>query len=60
MLTNIYGIQKNDIDDLICKIEIETQIENKHGHQGEKMWVRWTGRLGLTYMHYDTIYKMDN
>ena len=30
ILTHICGIQKNGIDDLICKTEIETHVENKH------------------------------
>ena len=29
-LTQICGIWKTGIDDLICKAEIETQTENKH------------------------------
>ena len=29
ILTHICGIYKNDIEDLICKEEIETQTENK-------------------------------
>ena len=29
MLTHICGIQKSGIDDLICKTEIDTDVENK-------------------------------
>ena len=30
----IFGIQKNGIDDLICKAEVETQREKTYGYQG--------------------------
>ena len=30
MLTHIFGIQKSGIDDLICKAEIDTDVENKY------------------------------
>lgn len=30
------GSEKIAIDDLIYRAEIETQVENKHGHQEEK------------------------
>ena len=35
---HIFGIQKNGIDDLICKAEIETQTygEQMYGYQGGK------------------------
>ena len=35
------GSEKIGIDDLIYRAEIETQVENKHGHQEEK----WGGRM---------------
>ena len=34
MLMNICEIQKNGTDELICKAEIETDVENKRVHQG--------------------------
>ena len=54
-------LQENCIDDLICKAEIETQV------QRTSVWilkgndrVGEIGRLGLTCMHFDTMYKIDN
>ena len=41
---HIYGIQKNGIDDLICKAEIETQIQRtniwipREKGEGDKNW----------------------
>ena len=34
ILMHIYRIQKNAIDELVCKAEIETQREQTLGHQG--------------------------
>ena len=47
--------------DLICKAEIETDIENKHGHQGEKQGV-WDELDDWDQHIYtiDTMYKTDN
>ena len=45
--------EKIGIDDLIYKAEIETKTEQTYGYQGGKGGgVGWTGRLGLTYIHY--------
>ena len=53
-LTHICGIQKNGIDDLICKTEIETQMQRTNvwipGGKGGGM--RGIRSLGLTYTHY--------
>ena len=41
MLTHIYGIKKNGIGDLMCKAEVETQM------QGTNVWIpRGKGRVG--------------
>ena len=43
---------KNDIDYLICKVEIESQSrEQIYGHQGGNGDGK-NGRLGLTHMYY--------
>ena len=39
ILTHKCGVQKNGVDDLICKAKIEIDIENKHGYQGVRGWV---------------------
>ena len=36
ILTHICGIQKNGIDDLVCKAEVESQTEQTYGFQEEK------------------------
>ena len=48
----ICGIQKNGIDNLICKAEIETRDrEQIYGYQGGKEWVGGIGRLRLTHIY---------
>ena len=54
-------LQENCIDDLICKAEIETQVQRTN------VWipkgndrVGEIGRLRLTLMHFDTVYKIDS
>ena len=42
------GIQKNGIDYLICKAEIETR--DREQIQGGKEWVGGIGRLRLTHI----------
>ena len=57
---HVYRIYKNGLDDLICKTEIETQIQRtnvwkpRQKGEGEKI-----GRLGLTHIHYGTMCKID-
>ena len=46
ILTHIFGIQKNGIDDLICKAEIETQTQGTNvwiprGKEGWEEWGDW-------------------
>ena len=44
ILTHIYGIQKNGIDEPICKAAVETHREQTYGHGGgERMrgWGEW-------------------
>ena len=60
-LTHICGIQKNGIDDLICKAEIETQkyrsniwIPKGEG-AGEMNW-----QIGTDKYSVDTMYKIRN
>ena len=56
---HIYRIQKNGIDNLICKAEIETQkqrtkcADNKWGVGGE---MNWEAGIYTT----NTTYKIDN
>ena len=47
------GIQKNGMNDLICKAEIETQI---HRYQAGKEGAGGIGRLGLTQIHLSILY----
>ena len=48
----ICGIQKNGIDNLICKAEIETRDrEQMYGYQGGKDWVGGIRRLRLTHIY---------
>ena len=55
ILSLICGIQKNDTDELTCKAEIETDVENTKGGKGE-----WN-ELGDWDRHiYTTMYKTDN
>ena len=49
ILTYICGIEKNGIDDLICKAEMKTQM---YGTKGESVRVGGIGILGLTHTHY--------
>ena len=49
----MWNLEKNGIDDLICKAEIETQIQKTNiwiprGKQG----VGGIGTLGLKHIHY--------
>ena len=47
-IKHICGIQKDGIDDLVCKAEIETDIEKKmYGQQGEK----WRDKLRDWNLH---------
>ena len=48
ILTNTCGIQKNGIDDLFCKANRDTDIENRH-KDTKVGGVVWIGRLGLMY-----------
>ena len=50
IFTHICGIQKNVIDGLICKAEIEIDIENKCMDTKARRGLGWIGRLGLTYV----------
>ena len=50
--TPVQGEEQNGIDELICKAEIETDIENKSMDTKGEGKVGWIGRLGLTYTHY--------
>ena len=50
IFTHICGIQKNVIDGLICKAEIEIDIENKCMETKARRGLGWIGRLGLTYV----------
>ena len=43
---------ENGIDELICKTEIETQMERTNVCIPGGAGVGWTWRLGLTYIHY--------
>ena len=55
------GIQKNGIDDLICKAERDTERENKlMGTQGER--VEWNELGDWNWHTYttDTMYKIDD
>ena len=40
ILTNMCGIYKNGIDDLICKVKIDKCGEQIYGYQGGKRWGR--------------------
>ena len=52
VLRYICGIQKNGIDNLICKAEIETRDrEQMYGYQDGKEWVGGVGRLRLTHIY---------
>ena len=54
ILTQVRGIQGNGTDDLICKAEVETDMDNKCGYQ-RGVWsggVGGAGRLGKTHIHY--------
>ena len=48
----VWNLEKNGIDELICKAGIETDTENRC--MGAEGWreVRWISRLGLTCVHY--------
>ena len=50
IFTHICGIQKNGIDGLICKAEIEIDTGNKCMDSKARKGLEWIGRLGLTYM----------
>ena len=50
--------RKNGINDLICKAEIETDVEDKGMDTKGEGWVVGIGRLRLTYI--DNSYKIEN
>ena len=53
ILMHICGIQKNGIDDFICKAEIDIKVENNYMDTKEERWgMEETGKLGLTHMYY--------
>ena len=58
MLTHTCGIYKNDIDELICMAEIETQIQrtNLWTPRGEE---RWDGLEDWDWHIYTSTYKID-
>ena len=48
------GIQKNGIDDLICKTEIETQMQRTN------IWAQWGGKGdGIDIYTLLTLYRID-
>ena len=53
-LMHICGIQKNGIDELICKAQIDTEVEKEDKRKNTKgeVEVGWIGTLGLAYIHY--------
>ena len=53
ILMHICGIQKNGIDDFICKAEIDIKVENNYMDTKEERWgMEEIGKLGLTHMYY--------
>ena len=52
ILMHICGIQKNDIAELICKTETETQMQRTNVCIPGGAGVGWTGRQGLMYILY--------
>ena len=53
IIMHICRIWKNGIDDIICKAEIETDVEKKcMDNKGKRSGVGGIGRLGLTHIHY--------
>ena len=61
MLMHTCGIQKKGTGELTCKAEIDTDAENKcMDTKRGKGWVGWTGRLGLTNITIDTMYKIED
>ena len=40
ILMHIYGTQKNGTDELVCKVEIDTDVENKHMDTKGGKWQR--------------------
>ena len=55
ILICIHGIYKNGADKPICKAEIETNIENKHEHQGGKGGWDELGGLELTSLVFSCV-----
>ena len=45
------GSRKNDIDEPICREEMETDIQNRLVTQWEKEMVGQMEKVGLTYIH---------
>jgi len=45
------GVICSDVDAPICRVGIETHVENRGEHREEGR-VGQIGRLGLTYIHY--------
>ena len=58
---HICGIYKNDIDDLICKAEVETQIQRTNIQilRGKGGWEE-LGDCDRHMYTIDTMYKIDN
>ena len=48
----MWNLEKNGTGEPICKTEIDRPREQTYGHQGEKWWMGWSGRLWLTQTQY--------
>ena len=62
MLMHICGIQKNGVDNLICKAEIETLVENKCMDNEVEMggWSELDQDMHIYRYTIDTMYEADH
>ena len=52
---HIYGIQKDDTDELICRTALETQTQRTDLlTMWEKKWEGWIERVTLKHINYHT------